>query len=236
MDRSPEHNARIGESLRRLGRGTSSTKRCPKCGETKSRAEFGLRKGGRFSSSYCLKCEFVGHKGYREDIAGVRYGRLLVLSYFGKGKDRQSLWNVKCDCGKEFVLPKSCMVSGSTASCGCLRSELNAANATKHGEAGKWRDPHAKSREYRAWCEMKKRCNSKGRHFEYYGARGIKVCDRWSDSFSAFLEDMGRCPPGLELDRKDNDGNYEPGNCRWATRSEQVINSRRFPRKQNGHA
>lgn len=93
----------------------------------------------------------------------------------------------------------------------------------KHGHS----QGGATSREYNSWTEMKGRChNPRNRKFKNYGARGIVVCERWRSDFTAFLMDMGRCPDGLQLDRINNDGNYEPGNCRWATREQQARNKR----------
>jgi hypothetical protein len=94
---------------------------------------------------------------------------------------------------------------------------------TTHGET-----VNGPSREYRTWQGIQQRCyNPDAQNFKYYGARGIKVCQRWLESFENFLVDMGRCPPSLTLERNDNDGNYEPSNCRWATWSEQNRNKRR---------
>ena len=85
----------------------------------------------------------------------------------------------------------------------------------------------AHRRAYQAWFHARDRCTDPGHHmWAYYGGRGIAMCQRWFDSFEAFLEDMGDPPRGLSLDRIDNDGNYEPGNCKWATRSEQQKNKR----------
>lgn len=95
----------------------------------------------------------------------------------------------------------------------------------KHGDGRHGRQ----AREYRAWAAMKRRCyNRRVERFPHYGGRGITVCDRWRESYVAFLEDMGRCPDGLTLERNDTDGHYEPSNCRWATMQEQRVNRRDY--------
>jgi hypothetical protein len=100
-----------------------------------------------------------------------------------------------------------------------VRAALTASIRT-HGDTG--------SREFGAWMSAKRRCFSrKNIGWKNYGGRGITMCKRWRNDYSLFLQDMGRCPPGLTLDRKNNNGNYEPGNCRWATRLQQVHNRRK---------
>lgn len=150
-----------------------------------------------------------------KDISGQRFGRVLVLCY-SHTKGKIAYWHCRCDCGKAWVVRGHNLRRGGTTSCGCLNRE----RITKHGMS-------RGSREYDAWCLMKSRCNSQ-KHVSYanYGGRGIKVCEEWSE-FLRFLEDVGPAPSQHhELDRIDNDGDYERGNVRWATRKQQSRNKR----------
>ncbi len=123
-----------------------------------------------------------------------------------------------CDCGTQVRRRANAVRMGNTRSCGCLHREQGGINRTTHGLN---RTPA-----HRAWCRMKSRCGPKSPDFAYYGGRGIKVCKRWSDSFENFFADMGEPPAGMSLDRINNDGDYEPGNCRWATPTQQMRNRR----------
>lgn len=149
---------------------------------------------------------------------GERFGRLVVLS--GQGKKRECL----CDCGNTIKVGRtSDLTSGNTASCGCLRREVTRANRLKHGAASGTKVTRA----YGVWQTMLQRCRNPRNHkWNDYGGRGISVCERWNE-FANFLQDMGEPPIGLSIDRVDNDGNYEPGNCRWATSQQQAANRRR---------
>lgn len=154
---------------------------------------------------------------------GIRYGRLVVLRFSGILR-RKSLWECSCDCGIAVTVLGNSLQSGATQSCGCLRAEIVKTASIKHG------DTHfnlPKTREYHSWDAMKQRVtNPKARQFKNYGGRGVSICDRWMNSYSNFLKDMGRCPKGCSLDRINNSGNYEPGNCRWATHIQQGGNKR----------
>jgi hypothetical protein len=157
------------------------------------------------------------------DLLGKRFGKLLVLSEVPKrGQSGKVRWECLCDCWNLTTVFAGDLASGSTRSCGCLIGQ-NQAHRT-HGDS--------KSTEYGIWNTMKHRCLvPKNINYKHYGARGIKICARWlgERGFQNFLLDMGRRPSmGHSLDRINNDGNYEPGNCRWATRSQQNLNRRIF--------
>lgn len=164
-----------------------------------------------------------------------KYNRLTLIKEVEPyiwGKRKYPKFLCKCDCGNMVEVRLDKMKINHSTSCGCYNKELTSKphetpyNA-KHGHTigGK------SSREYNSWWGMRQRCNnSKSKFYKYYGGRGITVCDRWLNSFENFLKDMGNRPEGMSLDRINNDGNYEPANCRWATQSDQLKNRRPYKR------
>lgn len=155
-----------------------------------------------------------------EDLTGKRFGRLVVLARDGV-RGKKATWKCQCDCGNTHVVMVTGLKNGHTKSCGCLKIESDAIGSRyRHGQSN--------SPEYKVWAGMKDRClNQNATFFSFYGGRGIKVCERWM-TFENFRADMGP-RPSLQhsIERKDNDGNYEPDNCKWATPLEQSNNTSR---------
>jgi hypothetical protein len=162
-------------------------------------------------------------------LVGERFGRWLVAAPFGS-RVNGSLWLCRCDCGEERILQVSCLRNGSTKSCGCLRNELLLHGHINRGHVkhGHFKHGRTGTRTWVSWRAMLTRCtNPKRVEYKHYGGRGIAVCERWTGKrgFENFLADMGERPADKSLDRfPNNDGNYEPGNARWATRKEQRAN------------
>lgn len=166
---------------------------------------------------------------FAQDIVGQRFGRLVVKTRAGR-KGSKALWLCGCDCGADHTVAGQYLRQGKSRSCGCLQREETAARRLVHGgttKAARWP-------EWGVWRQMIVRCTRKADlKFPYYGGRGIAVCERWKKGesgltgFQCFIADMGRRPePALQIDRRDNDGNYEPANCHWATAKQQAANRR----------
>jgi len=152
------------------------------------------------------------------NMVGRKYNRLMAISIAGKGACHKYLF--RCDCGVEKVLKGYSVRYGQTKSCGCLKNEKARENFRTHGLG--------KSSEYSIWISMKQRCYNKNScGYKNYGGRGISVCDKWVNNYAAFLQDMGARPDSTySIERRNNDGNYEPENCYWLKRSKQGLNKR----------
>lgn len=153
------------------------------------------------------------------DLTNQRFGRLTVIER-SPVKSNMTYWLCRCDCGKYVSVRRDKLISGNTSSCGCFSIESTKARNTKHGgRSGRG------ERTYNIWCAMRQRC----RVDKNYAGRGITVCQEWAESYPAFRAwalSHGYSDE-LSIDRIDNDKGYEPSNCRWATRHEQNLNTRR---------
>jgi hypothetical protein len=155
-----------------------------------------------------------------KDLTGKKFGRLVVTGQ-APSRGKGTRWECVCDCGGNTIVFVSNLTRGHTTSCGCWARESTKRRMTTHGRT--------RTAEHDAWMEIKKRCTDENyKQRDDYGGRGISICEEWTNNFSAFLSHIGLRPsPEHSVDRIDNDGNYEPGNVRWATRTTQNNNSRR---------
>lgn len=154
------------------------------------------------------------------DLVGMRFGHLTVIRRMPNNSQNRSMWLYQCECGKQSTTQGKLLRNGHTKSCGCQRGNRTLKYGNKHAK---------KIPEYGVWMNMRGRCgNPKTAAYKWYGARGIKICERWG-SFENFLADMGPRPsPKHKLDRIDVNGNYEPRNCKWTLGAENQQNRRPF--------
>lgn len=159
---------------------------------------------------------------------GTRFGRLVTISAVRYTGTEPAHVEVVCDCGKYRDLPLTRLTTGETSSCGCLQAELRSQGPHKtHGATVGFTAGGKLPKLYRVWVKMRSRCNDpNAQNYRWYGAKGIKVCDLWNDSFPAFekwARDNGYAD-GLEIDRIESDDDYRPGNCRWVTKRQNIRN------------
>lgn len=153
-------------------------------------------------------------------MVGRKFGLLTVL---GRSERGGSYWDCLCSCGSLKQVRSDHLKGEKVHSCGCQKGALISKKRARHGHAR----TDGQSPTYNSWIAMRNRCNNPNHQsFPFYGARGIRVCESWMTSFETFLSDMGVRPDGMTLDRIDNDGHYEPSNCRWSEQPEQMQNQR----------
>lgn len=187
-----------------------------------------LRSGLHLKESSCNRDKRIDHNVARNDLTGRKFGRLFVIGQAENSINRRGArWLCKCDCGNEIIARGDMLNSGDVKSCGCLSRDINMVRPhhITHGatRGGQW------ERLYVIWQDMKARCEKRySTSYKNYGARGISVCEDWHnfESFRSWAMNNGYTDE-LTIDRIDNDGDYEPSNCKWSTYKEQAVNKRR---------